>query len=38
MSPVKVPHCDECWEQAYALVKAYPERVWKILEQPAGLF
>jgi hypothetical protein len=33
-----VPHCDEHWDTAYSEVRRYPERTWKHLEQPEGLF
>lgn len=38
LEPVKVPHCDGCWEKTYHVVRKYPERTWWMVEQPDGLF
>jgi hypothetical protein len=34
----EIPHCDAHWDYAYERVRAYPDRLWRILEQPQGLF
>jgi hypothetical protein len=34
----QIPHCDQHWGEAYEIVRYYPERLWRILEQPNGLF
>lgn len=35
----EIPHCDEHWEDAYEIVRHYPARDWRYLEQrDASLF